>query len=168
MAGAFHLAQVNIARMRAPLDDPIMKGFVDRVADLNALADASPGFVWRLQTPAGDATYFRPFPDDERIIVNMSVWQSIDALKQYAYKSAHADVLRQRHQWFEPFSGVSLALWWIPAGHRPGIDEAKKRLAHLEANGPSQFAFTFRTIVEADAGFIAAIDWSAFAPCPAA
>jgi hypothetical protein len=161
-----HLAQVNIGRMRAPLDDALMKGFVERLAEINASADASPGFVWRLQTPEGDATYLRPY-DDDRILVNMSVWESVGALKAYVYRSVHAEVLKQRREWFEQFAGVYLALWWVPAGHHPGVDEAKKRLAHLEAHGPSQFAFTFKTVHEPDEAFIRAVDWSTFVPCPA-
>jgi len=161
-----HLAQLNVGRVRAPLDDPIMKGFVDRLADLNALADTSPGFVWRLQTDAGNATYYRPYPDDERVLMNMSVWESVEALKHYVYKTGHADLLRQRHLWFEPMP-VYQALWWVPAGHRPGVDEARKRLAHLAAHGPSQFAFTFKAIHEPDEAFIRAIDWGSFLPCPA-
>ena len=140
-----HLAQVNIGRIRAPLDDPQMKGFVDRLADLNALADCSPGFVWRLQTPAGNATVLPAVPDDDRLLMNMSVWESVEALKNYVYGSAHAELLKQRREWFEHFVGAYMALWWVPAGHRPGIDEAGKRLAHLEAHGPSPFAFTFKT-----------------------
>src|SRR5262249_20931932 len=146
--------------------DPIMKGFVDRLDDLNALADASRGFVWRLQTPAGNATYLRPYPEDDRLLMNMSVWESVDALRQYGYKTGHADLLKPRHEWVEPMN-VVVALWWVPAGHRPGIDEARKRLAHLEAHGPSQFAFTFRALYEPDEAFIRAIDWESFAPCPA-
>ncbi len=161
----FHLAQLNIGRVRAPLEDPIMKGFVDRLEDLNALADASPGFVWRLQTSAGNATYFRPYPEDDRLLMNMSVWESVEALRRYVYKSGHAEMLKQRHEWFEPVR-VYLALWWVPAGHRPGIDEAKQRLAHLEAHGPTQFAFTFKTVFEPDPEYIEAIDWSRFAACP--
>src|SRR5580698_8480169 len=99
----YHIAQVNIGRVRAPLDSPLMAGFVNRLAEVNELADRSPGFVWRLQTPAGDATYLRPYEDD-RILVNMSVWESIEALKSYVYRSAHADLLRERQQWFEQFS----------------------------------------------------------------
>src|SRR5262252_1143887 len=125
--------------MRAPLDDPIMAGFVARLADINALADRAPGFVWRLQTPAGNATYLRPY-DDDRILVNMSVWETVEALKQYVYHSVHAELLRQRQQWFEKFDGIYSALWWVPLGHLPGVDEAKKRLAYLDAHGPTQFA----------------------------
>src|SRR5437899_7943448 len=115
-----HLAQVNVARMRAPLEDPLMTDFVSQLEPINALADASPGFVWRLQTDAGDATYLRPY-DDDRILFNMSVWETADALRAYVYKSSHTEVLRQRRDWFEHFSGVYVALWWVPIGHLPGV-----------------------------------------------
>ena len=161
-----YIAQVNIARMKAPLDDPLMASFVARLDEINALADQSPGFVWRLQTPAGNATYLRPY-DDDRILVNMSVWDTIEHLQEYVYRTAHAELLRQRHAWFEKFGGAYVALWWVPAGHRPGMDEAKKRLAHLETHGPTPFAFTFRRSFPADEAFVRTIDWSSFAPCPA-
>lgn len=144
-----HLAQINIGRLKAPLDDPSMAGFVSRLDEINALADRTPGFVWRLQTEEGNATSLRPF-DDERIALNMSVWESIEALRAYVYSSAHAEVLRQRRDWFEKFERVYLALWWIPAGHIPSIDEAKARLASLEQNGPTPFAFTFKTTFTPD------------------
>jgi heme-degrading monooxygenase HmoA len=163
---AYHIAQVNIGRIKAPLDDAVMAGFVARLEEINALADQSPGFVWRLQTSEGNATYLRPYNDD-RILVNMSVWESVEALKHYVYHTAHAELLRQRQQWFEKLAGVYLALWWVPAGHIPGIDEAKKRLAHLERNGPTQFAFTFKTVVPLEEKFQNSIDWSSFEPCPA-
>ena len=162
----YHIAQINIARLRAPMDSPQLAGFVARLEEINALADGAPGFVWRLQTPEGDATYLRPF-DDDQIIVNMTVWESVEDLKSYVYKSAHAELLRQRREWFEHFQGAYLAMWWVPAGHIPGIDEAKKRLKHLEEHGPSQFAFTFKTVQPPDEGFLAALDWSMFVPCPA-
>ena len=139
-----HLAQVNIARMKADLDDPIMTGFAARLAEINALADRSPGFVWRLQNAAGNATYLRPY-DDNRILFNLSVWTSIESLRDYTYRTAHAELLRDRRQWFHHFEGMSFALWWVPEGHIPGVDEAKARLAHLDAHGPSEFAFTFKT-----------------------
>ena len=164
----YHLAQVNIGRVRAPIDDPLMSAFVSRLDEINALADHRPGFVWRLQAPVGNATYFRPYPEDDRILINMSVWESIATLRHYVYKTAHAQLLRQREEWFERFSGVYVALWWVPAGHRPGLDEATKRLAHLEKHGPTQFAFTFKTIFEPDEHFQQGIDWSSFVPCPAA
>src|SRR5215831_7752287 len=101
----FHVAQVNIARMNAALDDPVMAGFVARLDEINALADRSPGFVWRLQTSAGNATYLRPY-DDDRILFNLSVWRTIEQLKQFVYVSAHAQLLRQRREWFEKFGGA--------------------------------------------------------------
>lgn len=140
-----HIAQVNIARMKAPLDSPVMEGFVARLEEINALADRSPGFVWRLQTEEGDATYLRPY-DDDRILFNLSVWENVEALKQYVYRTAHAELLRDRRSWFEHFAGAYVALWWVEAGHIPSIEEAKERLAHLEANGPTDFAFTFKTV----------------------
>lgn len=159
-----HLAQVNIARMKTPLDDPAMAGFVARLAEINALSDRSPGFVWRLQTPEGDATYLRPY-DDDRILFNMSVWESIESLKHFVYRTAHTEVLGQRHSWFEKISAAYLALWWVPAGHLPGIDEAKQRLAHLEAHGPAPFAFTFKKPFPPDDAFIANVAWDSFKPC---
>jgi len=163
----YWLAQVNFGRIRAPLDSEVMRGFMSRLEEINALADSSPGFVWRLQTPEGDATYLRPYPEDDRILLNMSVWESVEALRHYVYRTGHAELLRHRHEWFEKFSGSYLALWWVPEGHIPSIDEAKKRVAHLDANGPTQFAFTFKTIFPADDAFQQSIDWSSFQPCPA-
>jgi len=139
------LAQVNIARAKGPLDGPVMAGFVARLDEINALAERSPGFVWRLQDGDGNATAIRAY-EDESILVNLSVWESVEALKAYAYHSTHIELLRDRQLWFEKFEGAYLALWWVPAGHRPSVDEAKQRLAHLEANGPTPFAFTFREL----------------------
>lgn len=163
----YHLAQVNIGRVKAPLEDPVMAGFVNRLDELNALADSSPGFVWRLQTNEGDATYFRPYPHDDRILMNMSVWETIEALRHYVYKTSHAELLRQRHEWFEKFVGAYTALWWVPVGHRPSIDEMKKRLANLDKHGPTQYAFNFKTTFQPDDEFQQGIDWSSFEPCPA-
>lgn len=139
-----HLAQINIGRMKGPLDGPIMAGFMARLDDLNALAERSDGFVWRMQGEAGNNTYLRPY-EDERIIVNMSVWETIDHLRAYVYATPHAELLKQRRDWFEKPEGAILALWWIPAGHIPSIDEAKERLALLERHGPTPLAFTFKT-----------------------
>ena len=162
----YHIAQVNIGRIRAPLEDEVMSGFVSRLDEINALADGSPGFVWRLQPPAGNATYLRPYGDD-RILINMSVWETIESLRHYVYHTAHAELLRHRHEWFEKFVGAYTALWWVPTGHLPGVDEAKKRLAHLERHGPAEFAFTFKTVFQPDEEFQRGIDWSSFQPCPA-
>jgi len=141
----FHLAQVNIGRFRAPIDDPIMEGFRIQLDPINALADSTPGFVWRLQTEDGNATAVRPDAADPLMAINLSVWESIDALQQYVYRSAHVGPLRDRKQWFEPMEGPILALWWIPAGHIPTVAEAMDRLQHLKEHGPTVHAFTFRS-----------------------
>ena len=140
----FHLAQANIATMRAPLEDPIMEGFRSQLDRINALADAGPGFVWRLQTDAGNATGIRAY-EDGLILFNMSVWDSIEALHAYVYRSGHAGPLRARRQWFVPTAGPTVVLWWVLAGHVPTVEEAKERFALLQARGPSPAAFTFRS-----------------------
>jgi heme-degrading monooxygenase HmoA len=140
-----HIAQVNIARMLAPLDDPLMADFVAQLDEINALADRSPGFVWRLQTEEGNATYLRPY-DDDRVIFNMSVWESIEHLKEYVYRSAHIEVMKRRREWFEKFDGAFMALWWVEAGHLPTVEEAKQRLDQLYQRGESEFAFSFKKI----------------------
>jgi len=160
------LAQVNIGRARGAMDEPVMREFVARLVEINALADGSPGFVWRLQTEDGDATAIRPYPD-ERVLINLSVWADLDALRGYVYRSAHAAGMRRRREWFERFEGGFVALWWVPAGHLPSIDEAKKRLAHLQETGPTAFAFTFRNLFPPDEDYVRSIDWSSFEPCPA-
>jgi hypothetical protein len=141
----WHLAQVNIARMLAPLDSPVMAGFVAKIDEFNALADRSPGFVWRFQDDTGNATYLRPYAD-ERIIFNLSVWESPDHLKAYVYRTGHADLVRQRQQWFEHSDVAIMALWWVPAGTRPAVGEAKARLDHLRQHGATAHAFGFRQI----------------------
>jgi hypothetical protein len=138
-----HLAQVNIGRVKAPLDSPQLASFVEQLAPINALADAAPGFVWRLQTEGGDATSFRVL-DDEWMMVNMSVWTGIEALGDFVYRSPHTPVMRQRRQWFEALDEAYAALWWVPAGHIPTVADAEKRILHLRAHGPTPFAFTFR------------------------
>lgn len=143
-----HLAQLNIARMRGARDSEIMSQFFARLDEINALGDRAPGFVWRLQEETGNATDIRAF-DDEWLIVNMSVWESPDALKAFTYSSAHADVMRSRRQWFEAHTEAYLVMWWIPAGHIPAIDEAKERLGHLQAYGESEYAFTFKQLFPA-------------------
>ena len=151
----YHLAQVNIARMRAPLDDPLMAGFVAQLETINALADASPGFIWRLQSAEGNATAVRAY-DDELILFNMSLWASLEALAAYVYTSAHRPVMRDRRQWFVPFDGPYTALWWAPLGHIPPVEEARERLDHLRAHGPTPFAFSFKVPYPAPDGVPAA------------
>jgi hypothetical protein len=140
---AYELAQLNTGFIRGPMDSPIMAEFVANLARINALADASPGFVWRLKTEAGDATALRPF-DDPNQLLNMSVWTDADSLRRFVYRSAHAEILARRREWFERVSEPIMVLWWVPRGHRPSIEEAVARLELLRAQGPTPQAFTFR------------------------
>ncbi|AXK38154.1 DUF3291 domain-containing protein [Crenobacter cavernae] len=142
MEDRFQLAQVNIARAKAPLDHPIMKGFVDRLDHINALAEQSPGFVWRLQTEVGDATAIKAF-EDQLIIVNLSVWDSFESLKSYVYTGEHVTLIKNKKSWFDPLNAPSLALWWISEGHIPTVESAKARLEALQEKGSTPEAFTF-------------------------
>lgn len=142
-AAGVELAQVNVARLRQPLDHPDIADFVAGLEPVNALADASPGFVWRLQTDEGDATALRVFPDDQ-VIVNLSVWTSMDALRDFVYRSAHTPFLRRRAEWFERMATPAVALWWVPTGHRPDVTEARDRLDFLALHGASPYAFGLR------------------------
>jgi Domain of unknown function (DUF3291) len=139
----YHLAQLNIAQMKEPLTSERMQGFVEQLEPINALADKATGFVWRLQNEAGDATALRPFPDD-MLLVNFSVWTSIDTLYNYTYYSDHAKVFRERKKWFEAMQEHHLVMWWIAAGHTPSLQEAKERLEALRRDGPTANAFTFK------------------------
>ena len=141
----YHIAQLNIGRIVAPLDSPQRAGFVNQLDEINALADAAPGFVWRFQTEEGDATALRPF-DDDRMLVNFSVWESPEALHQFVYRTAHVEVMRHRREWFEVMQDAYLVLWWVPEGHRPTVQEAIVRLETLRSRGASAEAFTFREV----------------------
>ncbi len=141
----FHLAQFNIARMRAPLSDPSMAGFVANLAPINALADGSSGFVWRLQSAGGDATEIRLY-GEEPTLVNMSIWESPEQLREYVYKSAHYGIVQRREEWFDQSDGPNYALWWVPVGHRPSPEDGKARLDHLRERGETEFAFSFRQL----------------------
>ena len=139
-----HLAQINVARLRSPIDAPEAAGFVAALDSVNALADRAPGFVWRLQTEDGNATGVRAVADP-LVIVNVSVWESIESLEAFAYRDeAHKTVLRRRREWFERPLEAHTALWWIPAGSIPSVADAVARLEHLRAHGPTRRAFTFR------------------------
>jgi hypothetical protein len=151
--GADHeLAQVNIMRLKAPLDALPLQPFVAALDPVNALADQAPGFVWRLKTPEGDATAFRIFGDD-MLLVNMSTWTSLEALHDYVYRTAHVEIMRRRREFALPVAAgeVSLALWWVAAGHRPTVKEAEERLRHLRVHGPTPFAFSPRSPFPASA-----------------
>jgi hypothetical protein len=138
-----HLAQLNVGRLRAPLDDPSIDDFRLNLDPINALADVSPGFVWRLQDDSGNATDIKAFDDDLEII-NLTVWESIEALADFTYRTGHVEFLRRRRDFFETPSQPILCLWWIAEGTIPTIEEALARLEHLRAHGPTPTAFTFR------------------------
>ena len=133
---------------RGDRDSEIMKGFVDRLDEINGIADNSPGFLWRLQTEEGDATGIQAF-DDPLLLVNVSVWKDIDSLRSFVYKSLHVDLIQDRDAWFEKMRESHQALWWVPEGHLPSIEEAKEKLAYLQAHGPSEVAFRFSKAVAA-------------------
>ncbi|MGW7423738.1 DUF3291 domain-containing protein [Streptomyces sp. NPDC054813] len=139
---AVHLAQLNVATLRHPLDDPRIAPFVEMLDSVNAAADAAPGFVWRLVAEGeADATALRPA--GEHVIVNLTVWQTREALWGFTYRSEHLEVMRRRREWFERHVEAHLVLWWVPAGHLPTAGEALERLADLRTHGPSARAFTF-------------------------
>ncbi|HET7171513.1 MAG TPA: DUF3291 domain-containing protein [Gaiellales bacterium] len=138
-----HIAQVNVARALEPLDSPLLRDFMAALAPVNALADAAPGFVWRLQTEAGDATAVR-IGADPLVIVNLSVWASLEALWAFVYGSAHVGVMQRRRTWFERPAEAHMALWWVPGGGVPGVDEAVARLAAIRRDGPGPAAFDFK------------------------
>jgi hypothetical protein len=139
----WHLAQLNIGLPREPPDSPALAEFVANLEPVNALADAAPGFVWRLQDESGDATAYRPF-DDERLIINMSVWDSADSLWAFVYSGEHLAFMRRRREWFTRMAEAFMVLWWVPAGEIPSIEGAKERLERLRAHGPTPYAFTFK------------------------
>lgn len=139
----FWLAEFNVSRARAPMDSPTMEGFVRQLAAVNELADRAPGFVWRLQTDAGNAIGFQAY-DDPRIIVNLSVWESIESLREFTYGGHHLQVMRSRREWFEAIDGPSYVLWWARRGTLPTLDVGKRRLERLAARGPTPFAFHFK------------------------
>lgn len=139
----WELAQINVGRLVAPGDDPRVRPFFDALDRINALADRSPGFVWRLQSESGNATDIQP-TSDPLFIVNMSTWRDADALFAFVYRSAHTPEMARRREYFERFDGAYQALWWVPAGHRPTVDEGLARLWRLDRYGPTPHAFTFK------------------------
>ena len=163
---AYHVAQVNIAVPKEPLDSTLLADFVAALEPVNALADRSPGFVWRLQTEEGDATGIRAFGDD-RLIVNLSVWESLEALRAFVYGGEHLAIMRRRREWFERMAAAHLALWWLPGGQLPAVADAEERLECLRRLGPTPGAFTFRTHFPAPdaAGPRAATVEDELAPC---
>jgi Domain of unknown function (DUF3291) len=140
----YHLAQINIARMKGVnINDPVMQEFVDNLSAVNAEAESSPGFVWRLKDETNDATQFDPY-SDEQVIINVSVWESIEALEHFMYQTLHVAFLKRRREWFQTFGKAYVAMWWVPAGQTPTLQEAVDRLDELQKNGPSDKVFDFK------------------------
>ncbi|WP_080057587.1 DUF3291 domain-containing protein [Spirosoma aerolatum] len=140
----YHLAEINIARMKGVMiDDPMMSEFTDNLDQVNTLAENSAGFVWRLKDESNKATSISPF-DDEQIIINLSVWENLESLKTFTYKTVHTDFLKRRSEWFHRFGRAYLALWWVPAGQLPTVQEAVDKLAYLQENGATELAFDFK------------------------
>ena len=141
----FHLAQVNIGIAKGDMDSELMKEFAENLDPINAIAEASHGFVWRLKDEGGNATDI-VFSDNPNELVNMSVWESVEALKHFMFKTHHIDFLKRKKQWFETASEQTYALWWVPVGHYPSTQEAKDRLRLLNAKGETEQAFTFKNV----------------------
>lgn len=139
----YHLAQINVGRLRAPIDDPQIAEFANALDAINTLADESPGFVWRLQTEEGNATGIQT-SDDPLFLINMSVWETAEALFDYVYRSEHVDFMRRRSDWFERTAEPHMCLWWVLAGHLPTPGEALGRLERFRREGPTPNAFSFR------------------------
>jgi hypothetical protein len=147
----WHIAQLNVGRLVASTDSPEVADFMAALDGVNAMADAAPGFVWRLESDSGNATDIQVSADPQ-FMVNMSVWESVEALFEFVYRSMHTKVMVRRREWFEQPAQPFLVLWWVPAGHTPTVAEALARLEHLRANGPTPHAFTFREKYPAPGG----------------
>ena len=143
-----HLAQLNIGKLLGGRDDPAMAGFFDNLDRINAAAERMPGFVWRLKDESGNATNI-PWPGDAKMAVNLSVWESVEALEKFVWQTVHTRFYNRKHEWFEKLDGAYFVLWHVPAGHRPSVEEAIERLEHLKAHGPSEHAFGWQDVASA-------------------
>lgn len=143
-----HLAQLNIGRFRYPTEDPRMADFMTNLDLVNGLAERSTGFVWRLKDDSGNATNFRPFPDPQ-MAVNLSVWDSVEALERFVWQTVHKRFYGRRPEWFDMLDTPHFVMWWVDAGYRPSLSEAKERLEYLTAHGTSDFAFGWEGIASA-------------------
>jgi hypothetical protein len=160
----YQLAQLNVATMKFPLQSAGMADFVANLDRINALAESSPGFVWRLQTDVGDATALRPLGEDS--LINLSVWHDVASLNAYVYRSAHAHIMRRRKEWFERSTNAHVVLWWVSKGHRPAIAEALQNLALLRERGATPDAFTFRQAFRAPDATLARAPFAFGDECP--
>jgi hypothetical protein len=149
MTDTMHVAQLNIGRFRYETDDPRMADFMNNLERVNAIAERSPGFVWRYTDATGNATDTRPFDGDPLMAVNLSVWESIEALEKFVWQTVHKRFYARKHEWFEKFDGTYFVLWHVLAGHRPSVQEAIERLEHLKAHGPSEHAFGWQDVASA-------------------
>ncbi|MEX2128775.1 MAG: DUF3291 domain-containing protein [Xanthobacteraceae bacterium] len=141
-----HLAQLNIGRLRYEVGDPRMADFVDSLELVNLLAERMPGFVWRYQDASGNATDTRPYESDPRMAINLSVWESAEALEHFVWQTVHKRFYGRRTEWFEHLEGQYFVMWWVPAGHRPTVQEAIERLDHLKQHGQSDNAFGWESL----------------------
>ena len=140
----YQIAEINVARMKGVnINDPIMREFEVNLVKVNELAESSAGFVWRLKDDNNNATGFNPY-NDEQVIINVSVWESIETLEHYVYKTFHTDFLKRRREWFHSYGKAYTAMWWVPAGQFPTMQEAVDRLDYLQKHGASEFVFDFR------------------------
>lgn len=147
----FYIAELNISRLKAPLDSPQMKEFVDFLEPVNKFAEQSSGFVWRLAASDGTpSSYLPPAYEDEMIVTNLSVWKDIDSLKSFAYNSVHTYFLKNRKKWFDQMSSRQVVLWWLDPHHIPTLDEAKQKLQYLDEHGSTALAFTFQALFDAN------------------
>ena len=152
----YHLAQINVARLIAPIDDPRIADFVAQLDGINAIAEASPGFIWRLKSESGNSTDIA-YNDDPFVIPNMSVWDSVEALRDYVYRSQHTHALKDRAKWFEKMDKPHYCLWWIPARHIPTVAEGRARLEHYQLHGPTQHSFWFSKLFPEPEGDVIAV-----------
>lgn len=145
MSSGYHLAQLNIGTALDSMESEVMKDFTDNLELINGIGENSPGFVWRLKDESGDATAIE-FTDDPNVLVNLTVWQDLQSLKDFVFKTQHATFLARKKEWFKPVSEATYALWWIPEGHIPSLEEAKAKLDHLNEHGESPSAFSFKKL----------------------
>ena len=148
-ASALNVAQLNVGRLRYETDDPRMADFMNNLERINALAERSPGFVWRYTDATGNATDTRPYEGDPCMAINMSVWESVEALEKFVWQTVHTRFYGRKHEWFEKLDGAYFVLWHVPPGHRPSVHEAIERLEHLKKNGPSEHAFGWQDVASA-------------------
>jgi hypothetical protein len=139
----FELAQINIAKMIAPMDSPVMADFVASLDPINALAEKSEGFIWRLVGDGNDATSIKIY-DDDYLIVNMSVWKDLESLFKFVYQSSHTEIFKRKKEWFEKMPAMHMALWYVPEGHEPTVAEAVSRMNYIRTHRETPFAFSFK------------------------